>query len=588
LTSEEFSAPHGSEQDRLDSWKEIAAYLKRGVTTVQRWERTEGLPVRRLPHSKAGSVYAFRRELDEWWALRSAKLEALDPAEEEAPPPAPNEPAHKPRTALIAGLVVIGVLAAATGGFVLSPRDQPKPASRVMLAVLPFQNLGAGEEDDYLADGVTEEVITALARVNPERLAVIARTSVEPYKKQPKGIKDVARELGVDFVLEGSVRQAGGRLRLTAQLIEAVNQTHVWAEAYERDLGDVLHTEAEIAESVGQKLSVRLLPRPAGEPKPPGRAAHVAYLKALHFWNKRDEASLKRAIELFRDALDLEPGYARAHAGLASSYALLATSADALAAPDARRLAEAEAKRALDLDPQLAEGHAALSVVLCRFDWAWDECEKELREALTLDPNYATGQLWLGEHLTQRGRFEEADKALARARDLDPISAINHTHLGINDMYARRYDDALRHFGSALEIDPRFLLAHRVKGLTLVRAGRVEEGLASLRHARSLNPTSAHAAADLGYALARAGKLDEARAILKEIEGLARKRPVSAYDFAVVHAGLGEAKPALEALERAFAERATGVRWLKVDPIFDDLRGDLRFKALLTKVGLPG
>lgn len=387
MTSEGFGAPHPSERERLDSWKEIAAYLKRGVTTVQRWERTEGLPVHRLPHSKAGSVYAFRRELDEWWALRSAKLEALDPALEEAPQ---TRPARRPRAALIAGLVVVGVLAAATGGYVLAPRDQPKPTARVMLAVLPFQNLGGSGDDDYLAEGVTEEIITALARLNPQRLAVIARTSVEPYKKQPRAIRDVARELRVDYVLEGSVRQAGGRLRLTAQLIETVNQTHLWAEAYERDLGDVLSTEAEIAESVGQKLSVRLLPRPSAEPKPPGREAHVTYLKALHFWNKRDEASLKRAIELFRDALELEPGYARAHAGLASSYALLATSADALAAPDARRLAEAEAKRALDLDPQLAEGHAALSVVLCRFDWAWDECEKELREALALDPNYAT------------------------------------------------------------------------------------------------------------------------------------------------------------------------------------------------------
>jgi TolB-like protein/Tfp pilus assembly protein PilF len=590
LTSDEFGAPRPSDQERLDSWKEIAAYLKRGVTTVQRWERTEGLPVRRLPHSKAGSVYAFRRELDEWWALRSAKLEALDPAvDTAAEAAAAATPAPPPaRRSAAPGLIAAAVLAVAAAGYLLSSRNSEPKRGRAMLAVLPFQDLGAGAEDEYLAEGVTEEIITALARLNPERLAVIARSSVDPYRRQPKPIADVARELRVDYVLQGSVRQAGGRLRITAQLIEAVNQTHLWAEVYERDLGDVLRTEAEIAAAVGQRLSLQLLPRGATTPKPPGREAHVAYLKALHFWNKRDEASLKRGIELFRDALDLEPGYAQAHAGLASSYALLATSADAFAAPDARRLAEAEAKRALALDPNLAEGHAALSLVLCRFDWAWDECEAALTKALALDPNYATGHLWLGEHLTQRGRFEEADKALARARDLDPISAINHTHLGINDMYARRYDDALRHYASALEIDPRFLLAHRVKGLTLVRVGRVEEGLASLRHARSLNPTSAHAAADLGYALSRAGKPDEARAVLKELEQLARQRSVSAYDFAVVHAGLGDAKRALDALERAFGERATGVRWLKVEPIFDELRGDLRFKALLMKVELPG
>jgi TolB-like protein/Flp pilus assembly protein TadD len=586
LSGEGFGAPSNSEQDRLDSWKEIAAYLKRGITTVQRWERTEGLPVHRLAHAKAGSVYAFRRELDEWWAVRSAKLDALEPAADDAPVDVelpPRSPSRRTAAAVLAGVALLGVVAA----YVSSTRVPSPAGRRIMLAVLPFENLGPKSDDEYLADGVTEEIITALAQLNPERLAVIARTSVEPYKKQKKPISEIARELRVDYVLEGSVRQTGGRMRLTAQLIETANQTHIWAEAYALDLANVLRSETEIAEAVGRQLSVRPLPRPQVRSKPPGAEAHVAYLKGLYFWNKRDEASLRKAIALFRQALDKDPGYARAHAGIASSYALLATSADALAAPEARRLAEAEARRALELDPQLAEGHAALSVVLCRFDWAWSECERELREALSLDPNYATGHLWLGEHLTQRGRFAEAGQALAKAHDLDPISAIIHTHLGINAMYARRYDEALDYYAQALEIDPRFLLAHRVKGLTLARAGKLEEGLVSLRHARSLNPRSAHAAADLGCALARAGRIDEARAILRELQELARERPVSSYDLAVIRAGLGEKQAALDALEKAHFERGTGVRWLKVDPIFDGLRAEPRFKALLAKVGLP-
>lgn len=503
------------------------------------------------------------------------------------PPPAPQAPVRGrvSRRTLLLAAAAVAVSAGAT--YVLSSRSAPTARERVMLAVLPFENLGGSEDDEYLADGLTEEILTLLGRLSPERLGVIARTSVVRYKKQPRTVREIARELQVDYVLEGSLRQVGGRLRVTAQLIEVEAQTHTWAQAYERDLSEAFRVEVEIAQAIAQQLSIQLLPGALVPLEPASREAHVAYLKGLYFWNKRDAAGLQRATELFREAIDLDPTYARAHAGLAATYASLATSADALAASEARALAEAGARRALELDPRLPEGHAALAAVRCRFDRNWAECERELNRALELDPNYATGHHWLGELLVERGRFGPGQAELRKAHELDPLSPAIHTNLGVAYMYDGAWDDALACFRQALEIDPRFLLAHRVRGLTLLRSGSVEEGLASLRKARELDPRSAHAAADLGYALARAGRPDEARAVLRELEALARERRVSAYDFAVVHAGLGETEAALTWLEKAYAERATGVRWLKVDPIFDPLRGEPRFQALLRSVGLP-
>lgn len=569
------------EEPRLDSWKEIAAYLHRGVTTVQRWERTEGLPVHRLPHSKAGSIYAYPRELDGWWRERSAGLDVRDPPEA-VPEMEPPARARRPVLGIALACLALTVAAAA----ILLDR-RPGAPRRAMLAVLPFQNLSESADDEYLADSVTEELTTVVARLNPERLGVIARTSVMPYKTQPKPVRDIGRELQVDYVLEGSVRHSGGRVRVTAQLIEVAGQSHVWAQAYDKDLAGVFDVESGVADAIGRRLSIRLLPGPPQPSASPDPEAHAAYLKGLYFWNKRDEEGLRRAIGLFRQALDADPGYARAYAGLASSYALLATSADALQPEEARDLSVAAAEQSLRLHPDLPEGHAALSIVRCRFEWDWAACQRELERTIELDPNYANGHFWLGEHLIQRGRFAEAEASLKKASLLDPLSPVIVTHVGINDMYAGRYEEALASYQHALEIAPRFLLAHRVRGLTLLRAGRTEEGLAALRKAREIAPANAHAAADLGYALARAGRTDDARATLRELEEMRRTRRVAAYDFAVVHAGLGESGAALDRLEQAFGERGTGVRWLKVDPIFATERADPRFRALVARIGLP-
>jgi tetratricopeptide (TPR) repeat protein len=394
----------------------------------------------------------------------------------------------------------------------------------------------------------------------------------------------------VDYVVEGSVRHSDGRLRITAQLISVRDETHVWAEAYERALSDVLRIQVDVAQAIGQRLSIRLL-----TPASPAQTAQTvsspeaaaAYLKGVHFAARRSEEDLQRAVELFRKAIELEPGNAAAHAALAGAYASLASSADAIPAREARALAEASGRRALELDPELPAAHASLAVLRCRFDWDWAQCESGLMRLLALAPNDAHAHHWLGEYLMQRGRLDEAAATFERARALDPLSASTHTHVGLVHMYGRRYERALPAFEEALEIDPGFLLARRARGLSLVRSGRVEDGLAALREARARSPRSARAAADLGHALGIAGRHKEARAILDELMDLARERHVSAYDFAMVCAGLGETTTALEWLEKGYAEGATGIRWLKVETAFDPLRGEPRFAALLRGIGLP-
>jgi tetratricopeptide (TPR) repeat protein len=384
--------------------------------------------------------------------------------------------------------------------------------------------------------------------------------------------------------VEGSVRPVAGRLRVIAQLIEVGGETHVWTDAYEGAPGDLLTAQAAIVDAIARRLA---LEPPAPRVSPPARDAHVAYLKGRYFWNRRDEASLRKAVEHFREAITLDPGYAAAHAGMAAAHASLATSATALDAREARALAEAGARRALELDPRLADGHATLAAVRCRLDWAWTECERALRTALALDPNHATAHHLLGEYLVQRGRFAEADAELEKARTVDPLSPAIATHVGIARMYAGRHDDAVRAAEQALEIDPRFLLAHRIKGMALVHAGRTADGVGVLRQAHALDPESPRAASDLGYALGRAGRTGEARAVLADLVTLSRARPVSPYDFAIVHAGLDDRDAALQWLEKARAERAGGLRWLKVEPIFARLRGDRRFEELLRQVGMP-
>jgi TolB-like protein len=337
-------------QQRLDSWKAIAAYLKRDVRTVQRWERYEGLPVHRKLHGKLSSIYAYTSELDAWWG------------EGRSVPPSETSPDAIPQ--------------------------------RPLLAVLPLRNLSGNHEQDYFSEGLTEELISQLSRLNPQQLGVIARGSAMRYKDTAKDIHQIARELGVSYILDGSVRRNDDRVRIAVQLVGVRDQSHLWAESYDHSLRDILELQSEVARAVTEQIALTLSAREEERlrsSRPIAPEAYESYLRGRFFWNQRSADGLQRATELFERAITIDAGYAPAHAGLADCYALLSTTAvGALKPAVAMPKAEAAANRALELDPRLGEAHASLAYAQLFFDWDWSSAEASFRLALEFNPSYAT------------------------------------------------------------------------------------------------------------------------------------------------------------------------------------------------------
>src|SRR5262249_17011432 len=342
--------------DRLSSWKEIAAYFKSGVRTVQRWERLEGLPVHRHQHQKAGTVYAVKSELDVWWKERQRRVEApfTPPRREQDLPQAKTRlpipfNLRRPFALTLALLALLG-----TGSYLSRQVIFPKPKApngKMMLAVLPFANPSGDATQDYFSDGLTEEMITQLGRLDPNRLGVIARTSAMKYKHTDKDVAQIGKELGADYILEGSARRAGNQVRVSAQLIQASDQTHLWAQSYERQIDDVLNAQEEVARSIGEEIRANLNAQRAANlavNRQPSSEAHEAYLQGRYFWNRRGEAELRRGIEYFQEAVTRDPNYAAAYAGLADCYILLGLNGSA--PREVMPKAKAAALKALEID----------------------------------------------------------------------------------------------------------------------------------------------------------------------------------------------------------------------------------------------
>jgi TolB-like protein/Tfp pilus assembly protein PilF len=473
--------------------------------------------------------------------------------------------------------------------FIGSVDAEPR-AGKIMLAVLPFENMSADPEQEYFSDGMTEEIIAQLGRLNLQRLGVIARASVMRYKNTDKGIDQVGRELGVGYILKGSVRRAGDLVRVAAELIQATDQTHLWAESYERDWADVHAIYREVADCITRSLEVGFLPaeqlaRSAASTTNPG--AHKAFLKGRYFWNKGTGDGLKKAIEYFEQATAEDPGYAVAYAGLAVAYNL----ADYFRVFPARQAfpkAKAAALKALELNAQLAEAHNCLAFASLSFDWDWAGAERSYTRAFEINPNFATARHWYGFFLGMLGRVDEALAEVRRAQELDPLSLIINTHLGLMLYWARRHDEAIEQLWQTLEMEPDFAAAHGCIGWVYEQKGMYEESISHLHKAIILSGGSPEKIAALGHAYAtfdRRGKADD---VLEQLRGLSEGRFVSAYDFAIIHAGLGEKDQAFEWLERAYEERSFSlVMSLKAEPGLDQLRSDLRFQDLLSRIGLP-
>lgn len=460
---------------------------------------------------------------------------------------------------------------------------------RMMLAVLPFANLTGEAGQDYFSEGLTEEMITQLGRLDPQLLGVIARTSVMRYKDSRVSLPQIGAELGVQYVLEGSVRRQADHVRITAQLIRVRDQTHIWAREYDRELKDLLAVQTEIAEEIGGEIEVDLGARQSKHAavqrslSPQELQAYDLYLKGEYFLAKRTVPDLQKATDFLQQATARDPHYARAYAGLADSYALLGGYS---AAPQTEFIAKARAAalRALDLDNRLPDAHTALALIVQNYDWDWQAAEKEFHRAIELDPNYVTAHHWYGEHLMWRGRFDEALQESERARQLDPLSLIIASDNGAILYFARQYDRAIEKWRSVREMDPDFLRAHLIIA-AYIEKGMFAEALADNERLRPRIPAPSYWSW-CAYIHGRAGQRADAQRAIRELLQMERRSPIDPMVIAQAYLGVGDKDQTFAWLEKAYAQHSSELTSLKVNPIFDPLRSDERFRDLVRRVGL--
>ncbi len=457
---------------------------------------------------------------------------------------------------------------------------------RRAIAVLPFVNASPDPDTEYFSDGMTDELIDALTKV--EGLRVASRTSVFALKRREADVRTLGALLGVAVVLEGSVRRAGDRLRVTARLTEVADGRHLWSERYDRNAGDVFQVQDEIAGTIVRTLRGTLLGE-LGDPTPRRYTANLTaynlYLKGRYCWNKRRADGLNEAITYFESAIAEDPDYALAYTGLADCYAL---HVDYRGMPVGEAMARSRqlALRALELDDTLAEAHTSLAWVTFLHDWEWESADRRFRRAIELNPRYATARQWYAWLLVSQGRIEAALAEGRAAAELDPASVSIRRSLGWLNYYARRYDAAEEQLRRALAMDPTSEENHRILGLALTQQGRYDEAVAALREAIAGAAESAYARGALARTLALGGRTAEARGLLAELESDGRSRYVSPVAYATAHIALGETDEAFSWIERAHAERRGWLAYLRVEPIFDPLRGDPRFRDLLDRMGL--
>jgi eukaryotic-like serine/threonine-protein kinase len=453
------------------------------------------------------------------------------------------------------------------------------------LAVLPLENRSQDPEQEYLADGLTDELITELSRIST--LKIISRTSVMRYKNTDKPLPEIAKSLNVDGVVEGSVQRVGDRVKISARLIQARNDQELWARSYERGLNDVLALQYEVAQAITGSIEGALKPNEMASlqrSRPLDPVAHEAYLKGLYYWNKRTPEGLKKALQYFERAIDTDPKYALAYAGLSYTYAF----APDLGLPSeiAKEKQKAAALKAVQLDDELPEAHTSLGGAL-EDDWDWSGAELEYKRAIELNPNYATARHWYSVHLSVLGRHDEAIAEAKRALELDPLSLIIQANLGRRYLNGRHYDEAIQECAKVLEMDSSFVLAHDCLGFAHLQKGRFDAAIAEFRAAADLSHGDPRSISALGYAYAISGKADEAARILRRLSSSSESKYFPAYYLAIVETGLGKKDDAFEWLERAYRTRSAELPDAKTEPMLDGLRSDPRLDHLIRRMGLP-
>ena len=494
-------------------------------------------------------------------------------------------------------VLVVSLLAGLAGLFVVGIYAFRKPGSASIaavhsesLVVLPLENLSGDKEQDFFADGMTDDLIANLAKIRS--LRVISRSTAMAYKGAHKPLSEIARELNVDAVVEGTVLRSGDRVRITAELVQVSTDRHLWAETYESQLGDVLALQNRVSSAIVDQIRINLTPEdkerlaknPAVSPQ-----AYENYLKGRYYWNKRSDEGLAKAITYFEQATREDPQYALAYAGLADAYGIIgARIFGTMASRDAAPKAKAAALKALELDATLAEAHTSLATVRFNYDWDWPAAAAGFKRAIELNPNYATAYQRYSLYLMAMGQTQESFNQIDRARRLDPLSISINFSLGWRYYLARQYDKAIEQLNNTLEMDPTYELPHLVLGQAYAQKRDFERAIPELQKAAELAHNSPLMVSALANAYALSGKRTEAEKLLSQMLAESGHEYVSPYYVAVVYTGLGDKDRALEWLEKAFADRSNGLVFLKVDPDLDVLRGNARFLALQRQLGLTG
>ena len=576
------------------------------------------MPIRRLQIGKLGSVYAYRSELDKWYRERQPAAEnseedaekggngeieaqvavSADREEEransatsggEAPPPRPRI-TRLHITITLLTLIVLGVVIPSAYFVVGGHFRAPSKSGKIRLVVLPFANLSGDPQQDYFSAGLTDEMITQLGRLDPDRLGVIAATASKLIAG--KSIAEIGRTFDVQYALEGSARRAGNHVRIDVKLIQVSDQTNLWANSYTGDLGDILNVQDEVASAVAGQIRVALPVGALGVNGAKGTAravnpeAYDDYLRGRFYWTNRGD--LHKSIEAYLQAIEKDPNYALAYAGLASAYALLGqVPYDDMLPADAKPKARQAAERALQLDPQVGEAHSVLANVSFSYDWDFDAAEREFQRALELGQNDPTAHLWFSHYCIVRNRLQLALEENSRTLGLDPVSPLFNTVRAEILYNARRYDDAITQARRTIEQYPTYPLPYIWLGSAYREKKMYKDALEQFSVGLKLSGNQPAIAALYGHALALSGDEAGARRTLLDLKRLAKTRYVSALYFAGVYTGLGDKKMALDWLDKAYKERNDRLIYLNVDPMADPLRLEPRFRDLMNRLHLP-
>jgi len=593
--------PADEPSDRLDSWKDVAAYLKRDVSTVQRWEQREGLPVHRHLHHKLGSVYAFRSELDVWSRSRRLRHEQTNDRvmETEAASSSSGSPENGvaprgdasvlseapseirrprwPKWVIGAGLATLAVVTIVYGLYRGRVVSAPGPQIR-SLVVLPLENLSDDPAQEFFAAGMTEELIGSLAQIRA--LRVVSRTSSMSLKGSSKSIPLIARELNVDAVLEGSVQKSDGRVKIRLQLLHAPTDTHLWARDYERELADVLRLQNEVAREVAEQVRVQITPDERARMTSVAAvnpAAHEEFLLGRFLLWKFIEEDRKRAVDHFNRAIQIDPSYAAPYAGLAQAWWMGGVVFGSLSLKEVGPPARAAARKALELDDRLAEAYAAQAYVEGMFDWDWTTAERTIRHAVELDPNSLDAHYVYALLLMALGRLPEATTQIEHAAQLDPLSAQVHSTFGRILYRARKFDEAILRLNRAIELEPRNAVAYGRLGDVFDQMGKYGDALAFYEKRQAVQGNPGSDSADIARVYARMGRRSEARQMLKRLGDRS----------ADVYTALGDKDAAFRLLFKSVDERISWPIFIKADPLFESLHSDPRWTELLRRMNFP-